>query len=78
MNKLDINNLEFHWYTNQDSQQMVKATYSKYPGNFFHEMVPRDEALDLIERKLEKDGKSKKKTVKKKTSKKKIVKDKAS
>ena len=49
MNKLDINNLEFHWYTNDDSKQMVKATYSKYRRNFFHEMVPRDEALDLMD-----------------------------
>ena len=34
-----------------------------------------DEALNLIERKLEKDGKSKKKKVKKKAIKKKTVKD---
>ena len=55
-----------------------KSINATIPDQYDPETISMDEALDLIERKLEKDGKSKKKTVKKKTSKKKIVKDKAS
>ena len=55
-----------------------KSINATIPDQYDPETISMDEALDLIERKLEKDGKSKKKIVKKKTSKKKIVKDKAS
>jgi len=49
INELDMNNLEIHWYTNEDSKHMIKSVYSKSSKNFFHDMVPRDEALDLME-----------------------------
>ena len=48
INALDINNIEIHWYTNEDSKHMIKSVYSKSSKNFFHDMVPRDEALDLM------------------------------
>ena len=49
INELDMNNLEIHWYTNEDSKHMIKSVYSKSSKNFFHDMVPRDEALDLMD-----------------------------
>ena len=49
INELDMNNLEIHWYTNEDSKHMIKSVYSKSSINFFHDMVPRDEALDLMD-----------------------------
>ena len=49
INALDMNNIEIHWYTNEDSKHMIKSVYSKSSKNFFHDMVPRDEALDLME-----------------------------
>tara|TARA_Y100001970_G_scaffold29570_1_gene36564 strand:+ start:538 stop:1764 length:1227 start_codon:yes stop_codon:yes gene_type:complete len=48
INALDMNNIEIHWYTNEDSKHMIKSVYSKSSKNFFHDMVPRDEALDLM------------------------------
>ena len=49
INALDMNNIEIHWYTNEDSKHMIKSVYSKSSKNFFHDMVPRDEALDLMD-----------------------------
>ena len=51
-----------------------KTVNATIPDQYDPETISMDEALDLIERKLEKDGKSKKKPVKKKTAKKKIEK----
>ena len=48
INDLDLKELELHWYTNQDSRKMVKNAYSKLPYNYFHDLVTRDEALDLM------------------------------
>ena len=55
-----------------------KSINATIPDQYDSETISMDEALDLIERKLEKRWQIKEKTVKKKTSKKKIVKDKAS
>ena len=52
-----------------------KTINATIPDQYDPETISMDEALDLIERKLEKDGKSKKKKVKKKAIKKKTVKD---
>ena len=52
-----------------------KTINATIPDQYDPETISMDEALDLIERKLEKDGKSKKKKVKKKAIKKKSVKD---
>ena len=49
INALDMNNIEIHWYTNEDSKHMIKSVYSNSSKNFFHDMVPRDEALDLMD-----------------------------
>ena len=52
-----------------------KTINATIPDQYDPETISMDEALDLIERKLEKDGKSKKKKVKKKAIKKKTAKD---
>jgi len=52
-----------------------KTINATIPDQYDPETISMDEALDLIERKLEKDGKTKKKKVKKKAIKKKTVKD---
>ena len=52
-----------------------KTINATIPDQYDPETISMDEALDLIERKLEKDGKSKKKKAKKKAIKKKTVKD---
>jgi len=52
-----------------------KTINATIPDQYDPETISMDEALDLIERKLEKDGKSKKKKVKKKAIKKKTVRD---
>ena len=52
-----------------------KTINATIPDQYDPETISMDEALDLIERKLEKDGKSKKKKVKKKAIKKNTVKD---
>ncbi len=52
-----------------------KTINATIPDQYDPETISMDEALDLIERKLEKDGKSKKKKVKKKAIKKKTIKN---
>ena len=52
-----------------------KTINATIPDQYDPETISMDEALDLIERKLEKDGKSKKRKVKKKAIKKKTAKD---
>jgi DNA topoisomerase-1 len=52
-----------------------KTINATIPDQYDPESISMDEAIDLIDRKLEKDGKSKKKKVKKKSTKKKTVKN---
>ena len=47
-NKLDFDEVELHWYVNEDSKKMVKNISSLRINNFFYEMVPRKEALSLM------------------------------
>ena len=47
-NNLELDEVELHWYMNEDSKKMVKNASSININNIFHDMVPRKEALSLM------------------------------
>ena len=46
--KLQLDEVELHWYVNEDTKQMVKNRSSTNINNVFHDMVPRSDAISLM------------------------------
>ena len=45
---LDLDEVELHWYVNEDSKKMVKSVNVENINNIFYDMVSRKDALSLM------------------------------